>query len=296
MRVVSLVPAATEIAYALGALEELVAVTHDCDYPEAVRALPRVTRSTIPTGATSRQIDDAVRAAVANEDSTFHLDAGALAAARPDVLLGQTLCSVCAVTVEQLPATLEPAPHVVPLDGGSLEGIFEDIARVGAALGREPQATALIASLRGRIEVVRALVADTPAPTVVCLEWLDPLFNAGHWVPEQIALAGGRDLLGLPRVPSIDVPMERLFQSDPEFLFILPCGFDANRAVTESAGLRTHPRWAELRAVREGNVWALDGNAYFSRPGPRVVDGIELLASILHPDRVRSRIKGVHLA
>ena len=142
---------------------------------------------------------------------------------------------------------------------------------------------------------MRALVADAPRPTVVCLEWLDPLFNAGHWVPEQIDIAGGTDLLGAPRVPSIDFPMERVFTSDPEFLFLLPCGFNAARAVSESAELRAHPRWKTLRAVAAGNVWALDGNAYFSRPGPRVVDGIELLASILHPDRVRSRLKGVRL-
>ena len=295
MRVVSLVPAATEIAHALGATADLVAVTHDCDYPEDVRALPRVTRSTIAVGATSREIDAAVRAAVANEDSTFHLDADALAAARPDVLLGQTLCNVCAVTVAQLPATLDPAPEVVPLDGGSLAGIFADIGRVGTALGRERQAAALVRSLESRIEVVRALVADTPRPSVVCLEWLDPLFNAGHWVPEQIDLAGGTDLLGAPGVPSIDFPLERLFAADPEYLFLLPCGFNAARAVSESAGLRADPRWETLRAVRAANVWALDGNAYFSRPGPRVVDGIELLASILHPDRVRSRVKGVRL-
>lgn len=295
MRVVSLVPAGTEIAHALGATTELVAVTHDCDYPEEVRALPRVTRSTIPVGATSRDIDVAVRTAVATEDSTFHLDAGALAAARPDVILGQTLCNVCAVTIAQLPATLAPAPKVVPLDGGSLAGILDDIRRVGTVLGREAQAAALVRSLVARIEVVRALVADAPRPTVVCLEWLDPLFNAGHWVPEQIDIAGGADLLGTPGVPSIDVPMERLFDADPEYVFLLPCGFDAARAVAESAGLRAHPRWTSLRAVREGKVWALDGNAYFSRPGPRVVDGIELLASLLHPERVRSRIKGVHL-
>jgi len=295
VRVVSLVPAATEIAHALGATNDLVAVTHDCDWPPEVRALPRVTRSTIAVGATSREIDDAVRTAVANDDSTFHLDADALAAARPDLLLGQTLCHVCAVTVAQLPATLDPAPEVVPLDGGSLEGIFEDIRRVGAALGRHPQADAVVASLEARIAVVRALVADAPRPSVICLEWLDPLFNAGHWVPEQIAIAGGVDQLGEPGVPSIDVATDRLFEADPEFLFLLPCGFDAARAVRESAGLRAHPRWTELRAVRDGHVWALDGNAYFSRPGPRVVDGIELLASILHPDRVRSRIHGVHL-
>ena len=283
MRIVSLVPAGTEIACALGAGAELVAVTHDCDHPPAVRALPRITRSTIAPGSDSFAIDAQVRAAVQRGESTFHLDAAALAAARPDVLLGQTLCDVCAVTVAQLPATLDPAPVVVPLDGHSLGGILTDIARVGEALGRGEAATALVAELRARIARVAALVEGARRPTVVCLEWLAPLFNAGHWVPEQVSIAGGEDLLGRSGVPSIDVPWDDLVAADPEFLFVLPCGFDAERAVVEAAVVTGRPDWPDLRAVRAGNVYALDGNAYFSRPGPRVVDGIELLASLLHP-------------
>ena len=282
----SLVPAGTEIAYALGAGDDLVAVTHDCDYPPAVRALPRITRSTIAPGSDSFAIDAQVRAAVERGDSTFHLDSAALAAARPDVLLGQTLCAVCAVTVAQLPAAMDPAPLVVPLDGHSLEGIFTDIARVGDALGRTAAATALVADLRARVARVEEQVAGAPRPTVVCLEWLAPLFNAGHWVPEQVAIAGGEDLLGKPLVPSIDFPWERLREADPEYLFLLPCGFDAERALHEARVLTDRPDWSDLRAVREGRTWVLDGNAYFSRPGPRVVDGIELLGSLLHPDRV----------
>ena len=286
MRIVSLVPAGTEIACALGAADELVAVTHDCDYPPAVKALPRVTSSTIAPGSDSVSIDAQVRAAVERGESTFHLDPAALAAARPDVLLGQTLCEVCAVTVAQLPTTLDPAPAVVPLDGHSLVGIFADIGRVGKALGRDAAASSLVADLRSRIARVEAQVAGLRRPSVVCLEWLAPLFNAGHWVPEQVALAGGRDLLGRPLVPSMDVPWEDLVVADPEFLFLLPCGFDAERALAEAAVVIERPEWTTLRAVREGHTYVLDGNAYFSRPGPRVVDGIELLASLLHPDRV----------
>lgn len=286
MRIVSLVPAGTEIACALGAGDELVAVTHDCDFPVAVRALPRVTRSTIPPGSNSAAIDAAVRAAVARGDSTFHLDAAALAAARPDVLLGQTLCEVCAITVAQIPTVIDPSPTIVPLDGHSLEGILTDIIRVGDALGRGAAAVRLVAALRQRIAQVVAAVADAPRPRVVCLEWLDPLFNAGHWVPEQVALAGGVDLFGRPLVPSIDFPWEQLVAADPEVLFLMPCGFDAERALVEARPLAARPGWHELSAVRSGRVYALDGNAYFSRPGPRVIDGIELLASLLHPDRV----------
>jgi iron complex transport system substrate-binding protein len=286
MRIVSLVPAGTEIACALDAGDELIAVTHDCDYPPAVRALPRITRSTIAPGSDSFAIDAQVRAAVERGESTFHLDSAALAAARPEVLLGQSLCAVCAVTVAQLPATLDPAPAVVPLDGQSLDGIFADIVRVGEALGRRAAAATLVAELRARIARVEALVAGSPRPGVVCLEWLAPLFNAGHWVPEQVAIAGGEDLLGRAGVPSIDVPWDDLVVADPEFLFLLPCGLDAERAVAEAEVLTARPEWRRLRAVRNVNVYALDGNAYFSRPGPRVVDGIELLASLLHPSRV----------
>jgi iron complex transport system substrate-binding protein len=286
VRIVSLVPAGTEIAWALGAGKELVAVTHDCDYPAAVRALPRITSSTIAPGSDSLSIDAQVRAAVERGESTFHLDAAALAAARPDVLLGQTLCAVCAVTVSQLPTTLDPAPAVVPLDGHSLEGIFTDIGRVGDALGRSAAAASLVADLRARIARVEELVAGLRRPSVVCLEWLAPLFNAGHWVPEQVAIAGGVDLLGRPLVPSIDVPWEDLVAADPEYLFLLPCGFDATRAVAEARAVVERPEWQRLRAVRDSTTFVLDGNAYFSRPGPRVIDGIELLASLLHPGRV----------
>ena len=286
MRIASLVPAGTEIAYALGAGDELVAVTHDCDYPPAARSLPRITSSTIAPGSDSFAIDLQVRAAVERGETTFHLDAAALAAARPDVLLGQTLCEVCAVTVAQLRTAMDPAPDVVPLDGHSLEGIFSDIERVGRAIGRKDAALALVADLRDRIARVRTQVAGAERPTAVCLEWLAPLFNAGHWVPEQVAIAGGEDLLGKPLVPSVDVPWEELLAADPGFLFLLPCGFDAERALREARVLTDRSDWAALRAVRDGHTYVLDGNAYFSRPGPRVVDGIELLASLLHPDRV----------
>ncbi|HVR88814.1 MAG TPA: cobalamin-binding protein [Candidatus Limnocylindria bacterium] len=286
MRIVSLVPAGTEIAFALGAGAEVVAVTHDCDHPAEVQVLPRVTSSTIAPGSDSFAIDAQVRAALERGDSTFHLDSAALAAARPDVLLGQTLCDVCAVTIGQLPTALDPAPVVVPLDGHSLDGIFADIQRVGDAIGRADAASALVADLRGRVARVAALVSGAERPRVVCLEWLSPLFNAGHWVPEQVAIAGGQDVLGAPLAPSTVFTFDDLLVADPEMLFLLPCGFDADRAVREAEVLVCRDDWRRLAAVRAGRVFALDGNAYFSRPGPRVVDGIELLASLMHPDRV----------
>ena len=278
----SLVPAATEIAFALGSGDGVVAVTHDCDYPEAARALPRVTRSTIPAGTSSRDIDVAVRAAAAEGDSTFHVDASALADARPDILLGQTLCRVCAVTVSQLPSVMDPSPEIVPLDGDSITGIFDDIERVGEAIGRAREAASFVASLRERIDRVRERVAGLPHPTVVALEWLDPLFSAGHWVPEQVAAAGGVELIGRANARSREISLDDVVAADPDYVLILPCGFDAERAARESRVLIADERWTQLRAVRDGHVLTLDGNAYFSRPGPRVVDGIELLASALH--------------
>ena len=286
MRIVSLVPAATEIACALGASDDLVAVTHDCDHPPPVRRLPRITRSTIAPGSDSGEIDAQVRGAAAKGDSTFHLDQAALAAARADVLLGQTLCAVCAVTLDQLPVTTGSGPTLVPLGGGSIDGILADIRRVADALGRSAAGTRLVGELRARLDRVAAAVAGRPRRSVVCLEWLEPLFNGGHWVPEQVAWAGGVDLLGTAGARSREVGWPELLAAQPEVLLVMPCGFDAARAVRESGTLAERPEWSELRAVAAGAVYAVDGNAYFSRPGPRVVDGVELLASLLHPGSV----------
>lgn len=286
MRIVSLVPAATEIACALGAADELVAVTHDCDHPPRVRALPRITRSTIAPGSDSAAIDAQVRDAAAEGESTFHLDPSALQAARADVLLGQTLCAVCAVTLEQVPVTRGAEPRIVPLDGGSIEGILADITRVAEALGRADAGAALVAGLRSRLARVERAVAGRARPTVVCLEWLAPLFNGGHWVPEQVRLAGGVDLLGVAGARSREVRWSEVLAAQPDVLLVMPCGFDAGRALDEAAGLTGQPGWPALAAVAAGRAYALDGNAYFSRPGPRVVDGVELLASLLHPGSV----------
>ncbi len=281
----SLVPAATEIACALGAGDELVAVTHDCDHPPSVRGLPRITTSTIGSGSDSAGIDAQVRSAAARGESTFHLDAAALREATPDVILGQTLCDVCAVTLGQLPAVVGSAPELVPLDGGSIDGIFLDIVRVAAALGRTEAGASLCERSRSRLERVEALVAGAPRPRVACLEWLAPLFNAGHWVPEQVAYAGGQDVLGEAGARSREIVWPDLVVADADVLLLMPCGFDAHRAAREAAALRGRPEWHALRAVREGRTYAVDGSAYFSRPGPRVVDGVEILAAILHPDR-----------
>ena len=286
MRIASLVPAGTEIVCALGAGDRLVAVTHDCDHPDFVRGLPRLTRTTIPEGAPSGEIDALVRSAGERGESTFHLDGEALRAARPDVIVGQTICRVCAVTFEQLPASLAVPPAVVPLEATSLEGLFADIDRVGAALGLRERAEELVAALRARVVAVGRAVEGVPRPRVVCLEWTDPLFQGGHWVPEQVQAAGGTDLLGVPGERSREIAWEEVVTAGPDVLVVMPCGFGVERALAESRALATRPGWETLRAVRTGRVYAADGSAYFSRPGPRLIDGIEILAGLLHPSRV----------
>ena len=279
MRIVSLVPAATEIVWALGATDQLVAVTHDDDFPPAVLSLPRVTRSTIPADATAREIDVHVREAGARGESTFHLDEQALRDARPDVILGQTLCAVCAVTLDRVPATLERQPEVVPLTASSIDGMFLDIRRVGAALRCADDADRLVLDLRSRLATVEARVAGLARPRVACLEWLDPLFNGGHWVPEQVRSAGGLDVLGTAGARSREIEWGDVIAARPEIVIAMPCGWDATRAAHEAEALGPIP---------SARIIGVDGAAYFSRPGPRLVDGVELLASIFHPDAVRA--------
>jgi iron complex transport system substrate-binding protein len=279
MRIVSLVPAATEIVWALGATDQLVAVTHDDNFPPAVLSLPRVTRSTIAADATAREIDVHVREAGARGESTFHLDEQALRDARPDVILGQTLCAVCALTLDRVPATLERQPEVVPLSGSSIEGMFLDIRRVGAALRCADDADRLVLDLRSRLATVEAKVAGLARPRVACLEWLDPLFNGGHWVPEQVRSAGGEDVLGTAGARSREIGWDEVIAARPEIVIAMPCGWDAARAAREAEALGRIP---------SARIIGVDGAAYFSRPGPRLVDGVELLASIFHPDAVRA--------
>jgi iron complex transport system substrate-binding protein len=265
------------MVWALGAVDQLVAVTHDDDFPVAVRSLPRITRSTIPAGATARGIDAHVREAAARGESTFHLDEQALRDARPDVILGQTLCAVCAVALDRIPAKLEREPEVVPLGASSIDGMFEDIRRVGAALRRERDADRLIDELRSRLATIETRVAGLARPRVACLEWLDPLFNGGHWVPEQVRIAGGLDVLGTAGARSREIGWEDVIAARPGIVIAMPCGWDAARAAHEALA---------LDPIGDARVIGVDGAAYFSRPGPRLVDGVQLLASIFHPGRV----------
>jgi iron complex transport system substrate-binding protein len=293
MRIVSLLPSATEIVFAIGLGDELVGVTHECDYPPEVAAKPVMTRSVHDhAGRSSRGIHDLVGAAVHGGSSLYALDEDALAAAAPDLILTQELCTVCAVSyrdVNDVARAIDADIRVVSLEPTSIEGIFNTITTVGAMTETEDAAIDLVESLRSRLTSVEEIVqrrrdAGLRGPRVVAVEWLDPPFTAGHWVPEQIRRAGGWDLLGEPGQPSREALWRDVAEVDPEMLVLMPCGYHLAETVEEWERTPRPVGWSDLDAVRRGQVFAVDGSSYFSRPGPRVIDGVELLAEIFDPD------------
>ena len=290
MRIVSLLPSATEIAYALGLGDHVVGVTHECDYPTQVRDTNVVTRSMLDhTQASSAEIDALVSSQRREQLSIYHLEADLLGELQPDLILTQALCDVCAVsytTVRQVVRDLGGAPRVLSLEPSDLDGILETISTVGQATDRLAEATTLVTGLRQRITKVRQRAALAPyRPRVVCLEWLDPPFSPGHWLPEMIDLAGGQAVLGQAGQPSARTTWDDVIASKPDIIIAAPCGFDLDQASAEAnALLPTRQGWETLPAVQAGRVYAVNANAYYSRPGPRVIDGLELLASLIHPD------------
>ncbi len=294
MRIVSLLPSATEIVFALGLGDELVGRTHECDYPAEVESVPVVTTDVGATAhESSREINDRVAASIHGGSSIYALDLDALAAADADLILTQELCAVCAVSYREVAAAvrqLDADSTVVSLEPTSIEGILNTISTVGAMAEAEDEAVGLIELLRERLarienRVLERRLEGIASRRVVSLEWLDPPFAAGHWVPEQVSRAGGWDVLGSTGQPAVETTWDALRDVDPDQLLLMPCGFDAARTAAEwqrSASAR--PEWlGELGAVRAGEVYALDGSAYFSRPGPRVIDGIAVLAEIFDP-------------
>ncbi len=291
MRIVSLLPSATEIVFALGLGDELVGRTHECDYPPEATLVPVVTSDVGATAsATSREINARVAASIHGGSSIYKLDLDALAAARADLILTQELCAVCAVSYREVADAvkrLDADSTVVSLEPTSIEGIFNTISTVGAMAEAEDEAVGLIEVLRDRLarienRVLERRLEGIPARRVVCLEWLDPPFASGHWVPEQVRRAGGWDLLGRIGEPATETTWEQVRDVEPEQLMLIPCGFDASRTADEwRLGRPTRPAWIDdLAAVRNGDVYALDGSAYFSRPGPRAIDGVALLAEL----------------
>ena len=293
MRIVSLLPSATEIVCALGLVDELVGVTHECDWPPEVTGRPVMTSSVHDlTAVSSGEIHTLVSDAVHGGSSLYALDEEALDAARPDLILTQELCQVCAVSyreVNEVAREIDAAITVVSLEPTSIEGILNTITTVGAMTSAEDEAVELVETLRTRLGIVETRVHERrkeghEAPRVVGLEWLDPPFAVGHWVPEQIRRAGGWDLLGNDGQPSRETDWRTVADVDPEMLILMPCGFHLAETVAEWERTPRPGAWSSIEAVRRGNVFAVDGSAYFSRPGPRVIDGIELLAEIFDPD------------
>ena len=289
MRVVSLLPSATEIVCALGMSDALVAVTHECDYPPEALAKPHITRSLLKPNMRSGEIDAEVRTQLtADAHSLYSIDRGLLAELAPDVILTQQLCEVCAVAYDEVleaVKSLPRRPEVLNLEPMSLGEVLADVQRVGDAFGIGETARAVVAGLERRVERVRETVARAETrPTVAFIEWIDPIFCGGHWNPELVEIAGGHDPVGRLHQSSVRVAWEQVRESEPEVMVISCCGFDVERTREELPTLEALPGFAELPCARNGRVHVVDGSAYFSRPGPRLVDSLEILARLVHPE------------
>jgi iron complex transport system substrate-binding protein len=289
MRVVSFLPSATEMVYALGLGDQLVGVTHECDYPSEAKSKPVVVRSVIDTKSLSaRQIDEAVSRTLKAGQSLYAVDEEMLTSLAPDLVLTQDLCQVCAPSgneIGQLLRVLPKPPQILWLTPTCLADIFDNLKQIGEATGKEEAAAALTQQLQERVAAVSVRSRSLKSiPRVFCMEWLAPPYNAGHWMAEMVELAGGVDRLARKGEDSVRITWEAILEYAPEVLILSPCGFNLAETIDQSALLTTYPGWEELPAVRRGEVYAVDANSYFARPGPRVVDGIELLAHLIHPE------------
>jgi iron complex transport system substrate-binding protein len=283
LRIVSLLPSATEILFAIGAGDRVVGVTHECDFPAAARDLPKVTaNAVIGDGETPADIDRHIHAARHAGSSIYRLDEALLAALEPDLIVTQELCDVCAVAYGEVQRAVRRLPGEVPvlsLEPRSLEDICASVEEVGAATGSNEGAARCAAEMRATIARIAALDAPDPQPRVVCIEWTDPIMVGGHWVPEMVRIAGGIDTLGVPGEPSRYARWSEVAASRPDFMVLMPCGFDLEHSQALVPTMTSRPGFDELSCASDGGVIAVDGSAYFNRPGPRIVDGLEILAT-----------------
>ncbi len=289
MRICSLLPSATEIAFALGLGDYVVAVTHECDYPPEAKKRRVVVNSVIdPHKISSGQINEIINERLQAKKNIYTIDLPQFKEANPDFILTQELCDVCAVDYQEVveaTQSLPQKPKIISLTPGLLSDVLRDIERVGQLTGREKEAETLVRHLRERIDRVREQTTRSELrPRVACLEWIDPIFSAGHWVPEMVELAGGREGLAKKGKPSMKIDWNKVVELAPEVIVLMPCGFDVERTIKEFHLLKRLPGWNELPAVKEGRIFAVNGHAYFNRSGPRLVDGLEILAQILHPE------------
>lgn len=293
VRTVSLLPAATEIVGALGLMDRLLAVSHECDYPEEANHRPRVTFCEIyGKGLPSAEIDRWVAERLQTHGSLYTLDENRLRELKPDLILTQRLCDVCAPSFDSVAAlaqSLPGAPKTLNLEPNSVADVLRNIQEVAEAMGEPARGQETVRALEVRIQEVQSRVASRPRPTVFLMEWTEPIFNSGHWTPELIRLAGGTAVLSPEGEDSVRIPWEDLRAADPEVLVIACCGHDVDRTRQDLPILEVLPGWSNLRAVRYRRVYLADGSAYFSRPGPRIVDSLEILTGILHHDAFRGR-------
>ncbi|MDA0704662.1 MAG: cobalamin-binding protein [Proteobacteria bacterium] len=295
-RIVSLLASATEIVCALGFEQALVAVSHECDFPETARVRPSCTWPVIDISKGSAEIDSQIKDIVARGLSVYRVDADKLKQFRPDIVVTQTQCEVCAVSeadvVEALADWTGTRPRLVSLRPDSLDDIWRDIRAVAAALEAPDRGETLVEAMRARMAAVAARHGDAPKPRVACIEWIEPLMAAGNWMPELVTMAGGENLFGVAGRHSPWMDWADLAAADPDIMVVLPCGFDIARCRAEMPALERQPGWSDLRAVRAGRVVLADGNQYFNRPGPRIADSLEILADILHGPTGRSGGRG----
>jgi len=289
-RIISLLPSATEIVAALGFGDHLVGRSHECDFPPGVEELPACSSTKVPVEGTSYEIDERVKEIVAEGLSVYRVDVELLRELRPDLILTQTQCAVCAVTPRDLEQALctwvGARPALVSLEPNNLDDVWNDIRRVGDALGVLPRAEELIGSLTKRFVAIRDEARTVQSrPTVAAIEWLAPLMAGGNWMPELIEIAGGRSLFARPGEHSPWLDWARLLEADPDVILLLPCGFKIAQTIRDLNLLTENAAWANLRAVKQGRVYAIDGHHFFNRPGPRLVESAEIVAETLHPDR-----------
>ncbi|HXL81789.1 MAG TPA: cobalamin-binding protein [Pyrinomonadaceae bacterium] len=288
-QIVSFLPSATEMACALGLSDQLVGITHECDYPPEVRGKAIVVRKALPIERMSqREIDVAVSERMREGRSLYEVDEKLLQQLAPDLILTQDLCQVCAPSgndVSQALNLLPKKPQILWLTPNSLEEIFANLRELGEATGHTKKAEELVAEGRARLHKIQAVTKNLILrPRVFCMEWLDPVYCSGHWVPEMVKIAGGLDALSQAGADSVRIPWEEVVEWKPEVLIVTPCGCDLEQTIEQSRQLFTYPGWSTLPAVLNGRVYAVDANSYFARPGPRVVDGTELLAHLIHPE------------
>ena len=288
LRIVSLIASATEITCALGLGNFLVGRSHECDYPESVKALPICTVPKFRTDGTSYEIDQRVKAIVQESLSVYRVDSKELAKLNPTHIITQDQCEVCAVSLKDVQSAvcelIVSQPQVISLKPSSLSDIWNDIAKVGTALGVQHQAKRLIATLQKRMLTISNITSNLPKPSVACIEWIDPLMAAGNWMPELIELAGGRNLFGQAGKHSPWMLFEEIVEADPDLIIVTPCGFDIERTKGEMHFLEKKNGWSNLKAVQNQKVFICDGNKYFNRPGPHIVESLEILSELIHPD------------